>query len=84
MVLVTLHLSLDLEKVLLQVVSQLPRLVVNRGSMLIVKTLIIVLLAISNKIGAKDNSLAPFHYIFSILTRVSIVSLIPLAFFLLL
>nr|DAR09529.1 MAG TPA: hypothetical protein [Microviridae sp.] len=34
--------------------------------MRIVKTLIIALQVIDNKLGAKDNSLAPFHYILSI------------------
>ena len=84
MVLVTLPLSLSLIKVLLQVMDQHHRLAVNLGLMRIVKILIIALPAIDNKLGAKDYSLAPFYYTFSILTRVSIISFTPLAFFLLL
>ena len=60
MVLVTLRLNLDLTKALLQVVNLHRRLAVNRGSMRIVKTLIIALQVINNKLGAKDISLAPF------------------------
>ena len=53
MVLVTSPLSLDLTKVLLQVVNLPHRLAVNLGLMLIVKILIIALLAIDNNLGAR-------------------------------
>ena len=78
MVSVTLRLSLNLTKVLLQMVELHRRLAGNLGLTLIVKILTIALLAIDNKLGAKVKPLRLSCYTFFTSIINSISFLLPL------